>query len=61
MTLSIHKHKWPKHDHVDLQVLTELAQTEVACSEFREKWGQTEVHVKTLKQHKKSLELVCYK
>ncbi|KAL5270480.1 hypothetical protein ACHWQZ_G001263 [Mnemiopsis leidyi] len=39
------------------KVLTELAQTEVACSEFREKWGQTEVHVKTLKQHKKSLEL----
>ena len=40
------------------QVLTDLAQTEVACGEYREKWEQSEIHVKTLKQHKKSLELV---
>ncbi|XP_063689088.1 uncharacterized protein LOC134822123 isoform X2 [Bolinopsis microptera] len=39
------------------KVLTDLAQTEVACGEYREKWEQSEIHVKTLKQHKKSLEL----
>ena len=30
----------------------------MACGEYREKWEQSEIHVKTLKQHKKSLELV---
>ena len=40
------------------QVLVELAQTEVSCREYAEKHEQGEGYIKTLRQQKKSLELV---